>query len=91
MPGGFGRDYNRRRKAEGAMANAVGISETNVEKRASRQEGEGEGEGEGGKEEGKESVGSWIDTTYESNVYSTLLSVDTRYVESPSNILDLVC
>lgn len=35
------------------MANAVGISETNVEKRASRQEGEGEGEG--GKEE-KESV-----------------------------------
>lgn len=36
------------------MANAVGISETNVEKRASRQEGEGEGEG--GKEEGKESV-----------------------------------
>lgn len=43
-----------RRKAEGAMANAVGISETNVEKRASRQEGEGEGQG--GKEEGKESV-----------------------------------
>lgn len=54
VPGGFGRDYNRRRKAEGAMANAVGISETNVEKKASRQEGEGEGEG--GKEEGKESV-----------------------------------
>lgn len=89
MPGGFGRDYKTGRKAEGAMANAVGISETNVEKRASRQEGEGEGEG--GKEEGKESVGSWIDTTYESNVYSTLLSVDTRYLESPSNILDLVC